>query len=300
MSKVVARIFGGLGNQLFIYATARAIAHKNKASLFLDTKTGFQNDSYQREFALGNFCIQYKNANRLQSFDFPGGRFLKAFSRKFSKHLPQKNQYYYSDLSNPPIYFNQKIKDIKSKKSVWLEGYWQSPKYFEEIRDILIDEIKIKKEISKSSKEILENIKNTNSVCIHYRMLRNYINKIKVTDANELESNYFLQAIDIINSQIESPHFFVFSDNPAGVQQTLPNQNTFTFISHNQVQGTDYEDFYLMQHCKHFILSNSTFGWWPAWLSQNETKIVITPHIDYWDNADILPASWLQITPKNG
>ena len=54
------------------------------------------------------------------------------------------------------------------------------------------------------------------------------------------------------------------------------------------------DDLFLMSHCKHIIMANSSFSWWAAWLNQNENKIVICPELGMW-SGDFYPEKWNKI-----
>ena len=78
--------------------------------------------------------------------------------------------------------------------------------------------------------------------------------------------NYYIYAINKIKTQIKDPVFFVFSDNIKWCQQNLKADNSFVFVDHNA--GDEVAELWLMSQCKHFIIANSTFSWWGAWLSR--------------------------------
>jgi hypothetical protein len=89
---------------------------------------------------------------------------------------------------------------------------------------------------------------------------------------------------------------FVFSDDHAWVQRNMDLGYPTTFVTHN---GADhaFEDLRLMSLCKHFIIANSSFSWWGAWLCSNHDKIVIAPkrwfNRDDIDTKDLIPPGWL-------
>src|SRR5262245_61171025 len=120
---LIARMFGGLGNQLFVYANARAIAHRNGVPLLLDTKTGFYRDAYRRNWCLQHFDIQYNEAGVFQSFDFPGGRLVRKMIRSFNNNVARVNYLLEKNYEQ----FDAGIKDFEIRNTTWIEGYWQSP-----------------------------------------------------------------------------------------------------------------------------------------------------------------------------
>ena len=109
--------------------------------------------------------------------------------------------------------------------------------------------------------------------------------------------NYYHEAIKFILQNITNPHFFIFSDDPAWVEKNLVMDYPITIMNQNGVIR-DYEDLYLMSLCQHFIIANSSFSWWAAWLSTNVNKIVVAPK--KWfateaDPLDLIPENWQRI-----
>jgi len=69
---------------------------------------------------------------------------------------------------------------------------------------------------------------------------------------------------------------YVFSDDPDWVRENLKFDAPTTYVVHN-VGRRNYQDLPLMAACRHFIIANSTFSWWGAWLSRHTEKIVVAP-----------------------
>jgi hypothetical protein len=300
MPKVIARIFGGLGNQLFIYATARALAQRTGAELVLDTHSGFQRDSYERQFSLQRFNVQYREANAMERFGFPLGRGFRYLLRNANRRLPAQRRFYITDFFDANKAYLPEITTRKPAPLTWLEGYWQSPRYFKDIRKTLQHELQVSGPLSTKTVSLAQTIREENAVCIHFRMLRHIIKGGKTGVDHKPEATYFRKCIHFMAQKLDNPLFVCFSDDPQSVKSYLSDSDNFLFVTHNKGDEKAIEDFYLMAQCRHFILSNSTFGWWPAWLNNNRDKIVITPEVNYWDNQDILPDKWLrydQIVP---
>lgn len=293
MSKIIARVFGGLGNQLFIYATARALAERTGAELVLDTRSGFRRDAYERRFALQCFDIQYEEARWFERFDFPAGRGIRFFTRHFNYLLPFSRRFYVREHRHYKRFFMEELASFQPAPRTWFEGYWQSPAYFEEIRPILTQELRVKSPLSGETRRLAEVIQETNSVCVHLRMLRHFLQGVENIADKKMDFKHYLDSMEHIAQRVENPHFVCFSDNPEVVKSLLQSPYNISFVGHNKGDAQAYQDFHLMSLCRHFILSNSTFAWWPAWLSQHPDSIAISPPLHYWDNRDILPSHWL-------
>ncbi|MBK8196444.1 MAG: alpha-1,2-fucosyltransferase [Lewinellaceae bacterium] len=293
MKKVIARIFGGLGNQLFIYATARALAHRTGAELVLDTQTGFRYDAYQRKFALNCFHIQFREATPIERFDSPAGRIIRNLLRRINKYLPFRYKFYLVEKVKDKRWFMPEILTIHPSGLIWIEGFWQSPRYFDDIRKQLVKELTIQTPLSLETRNLATLIQSSNSVCVHLRLVRHIVNGEERRADRNLDINHFLRCIAYMAQNLRDPKFFCFSDSPENAVLFRDIPHNITFVTHNTGDDRAFEDFYLMSLCRHFILSNSTFCWWPAWLNDLPDSIIISPPLHFWDNTDILPTHWI-------
>lgn len=177
-----------------------------------------------------------------------------------------------------------------------LDGYWQSEKYFKNIRNIICRDFTIKNK-SKNFIHVLNIISGTNSVSIHFRR-GDYAWDEKTNKYHGLLGiEYYRKAIDIIQRKMKNPHFFIFSDDPTWVKNNFKIKKPVTHIS-DFSKLTNAEELVLMSHCEHNIIANSSFSWWGAWLNKNPKKIVIAPK--KWfkariDDKDIVPTGWIRI-----
>jgi len=107
--------------------------------------------------------------------------------------------------------------------------------------------------------------------------------------------------MQFMQERVPSPHYFLFSDDPDASRSMLGlSENRVTFIDHNQGEENAYKDLWLMTHCKHFIIADSTFSWWGAWLAKSDSKIVLAPGMSLsgntaWNFRGLIPDSWVLI-----
>ena len=286
MSKIIARVCGGLGNQLFIYAAARRISLINELSLKLDIISGFKSDTqYRRNCLLHQFNINGEIASKKESYEFAGGRLLRYLVRRINKFIRFENRFYISEQS--PFCFDDRVLSLKPKKSIYMEGYWHSEKYFKDIEWVIRNDFKIIADHEPIAMQEAQKIKAMkNPVCIGIRLFQE---AVKPGIHRVLSKKYYRKAVEIVSREVENPHFFIFCNDNNFVLQ-LPYDHTH--IKPKPENERAYEDLWLMSLCRHFIISNSSYHWWGAWLSDNKEKIVIAPKNGFY-NQDIIPNGWI-------
>lgn len=296
MKKVVVCLKGGLGNQLFQYAAGRRLAYVNNAELMIDTSYFKRDFVYKRKYLLDNFKI---NAKRYTFFERlgPFEKYARFAFRKLSRLLPFEKRVY---IEQEKLDFDPRLLNLKIKKILYLDGYWQSENYFKDIEDIIRSELQIKfLPTDHVNREMVKKIRNCNSVAIHVR----FFDKVgkRENRNNNLSKEYYIRAIKYIESKISNVHYFIFSDIPEKVLSYIvfPKEK-ITLVDHNKEEENSYIDLWLMSQCKHFIIANSTFSWWGAWLSKNKGKIVIAPKfqkigIGAWGFRGLIPEEWIAL-----
>ena len=284
---IIVKLNGGLGNQLFQYSLGRKLSIKNKDAFKLDL-SGFTVDNL-RSYSLGHFNIIENFAS-----DEDINKIKKSGVWKFVDKL--KPYCKRSAIKYKGYDFDPNISKLSG--DFYLDGYWQSEKYFQDIENIIRKEIMFKESLPSKYTELIRDIKNSNSVSIHIRR-GDYITNKKFSKVyNLLDEKYYQKAVKFIAEKISDPHFFIFSDNINWVKQNLNIPYLKTFVSGDN-ETKDYEELILMSLCQHNIIANSSFSWWGAWLNKNADKIVISP--DKWFNdkignaKDLIPENWIKL-----
>lgn len=289
---IITLLKGGLGNQLYQYASAKALAEQNKTSIWLDLSLLNEDtpNTTKRNFELHNFrLIEFKdvkviNGNNLKS---PKKIIRKVAVKTLKKMIPE-----YVEDGNK---FNADF--FKSNRSIAIDGYFQSYKYFNFIRHQLFHDIQLVEPLDEGNITVLVSILSCNSVCIHVRR-GDYVSLEAANEFHGLcDLNYYMEAITIIHSKIENPHFFVFSDDIPWCRSQF-NETDISFVDVNNSDSAHF-DLNLMKNCKHFIIANSSFSWWGAWLAENKNKIVIAPKKWFAEEdsniEDRIPSEWICI-----
>ena len=265
---IVVKFNGGLGNQLFQYAFGRALQLKYHDSYAIDIEEFRRSYGHvTRHYSLENFNLP-SEVKILPIKESKSLLFFKVFhkiNRKLNSCLARLFNIYWWRFSQ---YKDLKIADTKNRKC-YFYGYWQSEKYFNNYKDIIKKELKVKTPVTEECKTYFKAIENSNSVCLHIRR-GDFVKEGAII----CSSNYYQRGIDYIVQHTDNPKFFIFTNDNDWVKQNinLPSGSVFVDIA-----DPDYEVLRLMYMCKHFVISNSSFSWWAQYLSDNTNKIVVAP-----------------------
>ena len=302
---IVARISNGLGNQLFQYAAAYALAKKLKRKLLIDNESAyFKKKDSLRNYELHNFNLSTQIVDQKYKFN----NYLLDTKRKFLKKidflLTKKKFIIESKNQNKKTsYYNIKI--CNPHDILFMEGYYESFRYFEETELNIQNEFNFKNEELYSSNKYLEIINNNSVVAITIRQNRYSEQKMKPNDIVEgkIKSDNFMQntinyinrAVNFFDKKINNPKYLIWSNDFCNLRQHF-NDSKFYFVlnENNKILN----DFYLLTKCKYFIVGPTSFGWWGAWLSKYNDKIILRPTdnvLNPSDNYDFWPEKWVSI-----
>jgi hypothetical protein len=276
---IVARVRGGLGNQLFQYAAGLALAGQHNTALKLDLYY-YKKHPY-RKFELDRFKIPLVHASTEEIHTFTG-------SNPVTRYLNKRENYFHCPrvFSQPHYHYYEDFFQLPSP--LYLNGYWQSEKYFATVVK-QVREFYQPQTIDTVNLRLIEKLKRVESVSLHVR-IGDYSTAAYNSFFGGLTSAYYQQAIQFIKQRISSAVFFVFSDDIEWCKKNLQLENV-NYVDHNRGDNS-YNDLVLMSHCKHNIMANSSFSWWGAWLNQNPSKVVVAPREwfrqKYLDNKDVI------------
>lgn len=297
---IFLKLQGGLGNQMFEYAFARALSIRTNDKICLDMSglTNLTHNVYSLDHfnitnveTINNYHVEknkklgYKISNHFIWRAYNKGGLRKKFK------IEKKMQIVFNTFG---IYSctDGYVKTYKSlSKDKYVEGFFQSSKYFSKYIDIIKNELLVKDKILPQNKDILKEIKKSESICIHIRRGDYTV----VTNHLVCTIEYYKKAVELMKSEIKNPRFFVFSDDINWVKENIDFNCNVTYVEGN---NPNYEELRLMYSCKHFIISNSSFSWWAQYLSKNKNKIVVAPSRWFNDKnqiCDIYEENWIKI-----
>ncbi len=298
LSKYVVLIRGGIGNQLFQYAYAKylqSVENKNVSCYY-----HLPGDPYNRENIISEIDKSIHLADDIvgrlivRVITRPHGSInkkMKECANAFGFHFPIK---YQEELN-----YTHYIKGLDVRGLAILEGYWQSAEIVNAVKDELLKHIKCD-ELSIYYQDIVDKIgNNPESVAVHIRKSWHKGQGVDMTskeyDHNQqaLSKDYYIKAIRDIQAKTKQALFFIFADDTDEISNLigdiLPKEQFIVVPNHNNFIA-DYQALILMSQCKNFIMSNSTFGWWGAWLSwakqQSQQKHAIYCMPNQWDKND--------------
>ena len=283
---IIIRIQGGLGNQLFQYAAAKCLAEKTGALCKLDTSSLHQNQLRQLDLTSFSFEPIVATTKEIKQFVYLPSlyRHSPCFLSKLGKNIYRESHFHFDEkfysLNNP----------------VYLDGYFQSEKYFKPVENIIRTGFTVKPSLVSHLKGRIFEWQASETVAVHIRR-GDYTNK-KIQDYHGiLTADYYNKAIALVAEKITTPYFCFFSDDIDWVKKNIiisfPHEFTSSFTN------SAIEDFYLMTQCRHNIIANSSFSWWAAWLNNHSKKTIIAPK--KWfnkakiDTKDLFPHDWMQL-----
>jgi hypothetical protein len=273
---VIAKIMGGLGNQLFIYAAAKRLSVVSNVPLKLDIISGYANDQFNRAYCLNHFGINEEYATSDEAYELNLGD-RRNIRYQINKALPFR----YKRFIREDRLFDPRLLSLRVEGRVYLDGYWQNEDYFKDIEPIIRKNLEIVSSPGEAARELARSISAANSICLHARRLNyEYL----------LSPEYYDLAMKHMIAQVANPHFFCFADDIDWIRDNVKMDWPVTYIASKEA-SKDYEDFWLMTQCRHYIISNSTFSWWGAWLSASPDKIVVAPK--NWGYRAAVPAGWV-------
>ena len=291
---IISRLYGGLGNQMFQYAAGRALALRSGVPLQVDiydlVDRAPREDFVHRDCDLGLLMAPLDFASLAdlgRACEKPRSLVTRAVLR-YRKEMLRKNRFQEKNQQ-----FLPELMDAQ-KRSAYLVGYWHDERYFKECKEVIARDFAMRGDLVS---DFAEPIVNSESVCLHVRRT-DFVNiSSELEYRTQCDEAYYRQAIEVILEQHKDIQIFGFSDDVQWCEQNMKLQHPVTWIPESESGVKGGTHFWLMRQCKHFIIPNSTFAWWAAWLSENPGKMVVCPKQWYNTPEDqsecFLPNDWI-------
>jgi hypothetical protein len=277
---------GGLGNQLFQYATGRALALRRGVPLVIDP--GWYETSVPKLTPRTFDLIGCSIAARLAR---PDEASVFAWLRgPLRSRLPAGRPW--RPLRERHLGFQSRV--LEAPAGSYLIGYWQSWRYFDAIRRLLLEETLPKAPADDADAALAARMAGIDSIAVHVRR-GDYVS-VATTAAyhGTCAPGYHGRAVGELAAGLGDPHAFVFTDDPSWVREHLRLPVPFDIVDRHGPDAA-LADLALMRRCRHFVIANSSFSWWGAWLGTHPEKRVAAPARWYADGRampDLLPPDW--------
>ena len=288
---VIVRLTGGLGNQLFQYAAALRVALITGSPLRLDILS-LARDS-KRCYSLWPYQISATLAGDAEITFFQGRERLRTAKHALYERIPARWRRWHW-VRQPSLRFYPPVLGLQG--SVYLDGSWQSERYFGDITDRLRSEFTLSAPLTGRNEALARQIESMPStVSLHVRR-GDYVDHAATQAIHEVCSpDYYAAAVLRLAGSEDKSHVFVFSDDTTWVKTNVHLPLPMTIVDHNPADQA-HEDLRLMSLCRHHIIANSSFSWWGAWLGRKPGKMVFAPNrwfnCDGYEIRDIVPADW--------
>ena len=262
---------GGLGNQMFEYAAAYAVAHRVNQPLVVDTSffDTYKGRDWCRPYELGIFSLHelstFVNGHKLEVKVLP----------KISNWCRERG------IKNCGRYVFLPT-ELSSKDQV-LYGYFADYHIFESYRCELLQAFAFRTQPNAINQRYLNDISTIDSVSVHIRR-GDYLNSANANVFWHPDVEWYRKAMAKMETQVKNAVYYFFSDDIVWAREQFGDMKNAVFVDINHGKEA-YNDMRLMASCKHNIIANSTFSWWGAWLNPTPNKIVIAPE-NYFVNDD--------------
>ena len=310
---IITRISNELGNQMFMYASTLGISKKINKTLLLDNETAYLSKKNISKYGLHNFKITSKIAPNNLKFLGTTGYIKRKLFKKMNNFYINKNFYIENKDKCKITKFDDNITTIKFAKNVYFEGYFETEKYFTDIKDLVLNEFSFNDQKKFIESPYYSEINSSNSISICLRQNRftegkddvdNVLNSKKSTTFTKEQILYINKSINHFKNIIDKPTFFLWSNDFKNIDLKLFDEK-ITLVKHNEKFYSTIDkrclDLFLISNCNNHIVIPSSFNWWGAWLSQKKNKIILRPSDENFslfktNNNDLWPPDWIEIS----
>jgi hypothetical protein len=291
--KLVLHLGGGLGNQMFQYATARALAARNGAELVLDQWSGFVRDRvFKRHYALSAFAVQGRAASRVEGLPF-------WYERYKERHAPPPATPITENWWGVYLYesehrFYPEVASLRMTRSTWMRGHWQCEAYFAAIQEQLARELSPPDPVDGHWHRMRDLMASTNSIAVGVRLYEDLPGATKAEVGGLTDAGFYRRAAARLAAAVPEPVFFVFCSQQAEMLQSLDLPGPVHYVTGDNGFADALGGLWLLSQCRHHILANSSFFWWGAWLAERRQPATRVIASSRFASSDTVPARWTQ------
>ncbi|WP_026232266.1 alpha-1,2-fucosyltransferase [Neolewinella persica] len=179
--------------------------------------------------------------------------------------------------------------------NVIYQGYWQSERYFSEVANTIRKDFAFQHSIQPQSESLAREIRKEDSVCLNIRR-KDYLAS---PTHNVTDETYYENCIQQMRERFSGARFFLFSDDLVWCREFFADFHDVVIVGHDHAGPKFGNYLQLMAQCHHYIIPNSTFAWWAAWLGERTGSVIMAPErwfgTDEFDYRDVVPERWLKV-----
>ncbi len=213
---------------------------------------------------------------------------------RWSQYVRQLAQRGYPVYEEQDFSVNQTLLDAPPDNVIY-RGYWQSERYFQDIAETIRKDFTFRQPILPRSTALARELRQRDSVCLNVRRT----DLLQSPTHNVTDKNYFENCLRRMKELRPAARFYLFSDDLDWCREAFGARPDVAIVEHEHA-GPQFGNYlHLMHLCEHFIIPNSTFAWWAAWLGEQKSSIIMAPErwfgTDQYDYRDVVPERWLKM-----
>ena len=290
---IINNLAGGIGNQMFQYAMGKSLGLKNNIPILYSDTFNQYSYTFPKIQDIFDLNIEYAADIQMTSmYSFMRYSFIRRLSGKVCKIIGKQ--------LFPGCIFDlhsgySPIELMEDRQAYYLHGYWQSENYFTDFKAQILEDFTFRK--TRSLSEIDSSFEDVEvKVGVHIRRGDYVSNSKAASKLNSQPLKYYTDYMSMYRRKFPNCIFYVFSDDI----QWARNELSLLFEGTRFCEGEKMNaasDLQMLSQCDHFVLSNSTFSWWGAYLSKAVNPIVVYPKIWFSDGSTmsgIIPKTWIE------
>lgn len=296
--RITVNVQGGLGNQLFNLHAGLAWSLRLQVPLVLDQRELCWGSNPSRQFELRSFDLEAwtpRDVYRDVTVRAGSSRITSPLGRRLSSRLRRELGI---RMWTPEVGFDSNF-DANVRPGSHVEAYSQTFVYAEFLEQRGFARRLPLVKTSTWLFDMIQRICEERVLAVH----------IRLGDYRQLESthgipspDYYGAALRNAQDKLGESKIWIFSDEPGAALDALPSSMwSEVCVVDPPSEVTPAESLALLSHASAFVIGNSTFAWWGAWMSGSDS-VVIAPHP--WLNGQavkrLVPASWQQLDKNSG
>ena len=289
---IIARLMGGIGNQMFQYAFGRRLADGLGVELRLDT-AAYRRDA-KRSFMLDQWRADAVPASAAEVAALGGDR-VQDDAGPLRSRLARLQGDPPAVVRERGFAFDPAL--IAVRDGSYVVGYWQSERYFAPAAERLRGEFVPRRELSPAAAALAGEMAAGESVSVHVRR-GDYVHERRTARVHGVcDEAYYARCFRLLEERLAAPRLYIFSDEPAWVREHFAAPFPKVVVSSGG-PGLEASELWLMSRCRHHVIANSSFSWWGAWLGRDPAGLVLLPRHWFRKDGDVDGPACAGIRPE--